>query len=90
MVGTCKTNRGVMSRSNGYSWVGVIPGDLHTKGYFVESYFKEQGLGGFYYLVSKVLKRPKLTSDALKKRNLLREIWIVSGKQCLMEQERTA
>ena len=57
-VGTCKTNRGVMSRSNGYSWVGVIPGDLHIKGYFVESCFKGQGLGGFHYLVSKILKRP--------------------------------
>ena len=39
-VGTCKTNRGVMSRSNGYSWVRVVPGDLHTKGYFVESCFR--------------------------------------------------
>ena len=41
-VGTCKTNRGVMSRSTAYNWVGIIPGDLHTKGYFAESCFKEQ------------------------------------------------
>ena len=71
-VGTCKTNRWVMSRSNGYSWVGMIPGDLHTKGYFVESCFKEQGLEGFHYLVFKVLKRSKLTSDALKKKEICR------------------
>ncbi|CAB3982279.1 Hypothetical predicted protein [Paramuricea clavata] len=34
-IGTCKNNRSVMSRSSGYSWVGVIPGDLHTKGHLV-------------------------------------------------------
>ena len=67
-VGTCKSNRGVMSRSDAYEWVGIIPGDLHTKGYFAEACFKEQGPGGFHYLVAKVLKRPKLTKEAFKKK----------------------
>jgi hypothetical protein len=67
-VGTCKTNRGVISRADAYEWVGIIPGDLHTKGYLSEACFKEQGSGGFHYLVSKVLKRPKLTTDAFKKK----------------------
>ena len=69
-VGTCKTNRGVMSRSSAYNWIGVIPGDLHTKRYFAEACFKEQGPGGFHFLVSKVLKRPKLTVEAFKKKKL--------------------
>ena len=56
-VGTCKTNIGVMTRSSGYEWIGIIPGDLHTKGYLAEACFKEQGQGGFHYLVIEVLKR---------------------------------
>ena len=67
-VGTCKNNRSVMSRTTGYEWLGIIPGDLHTKGYFAECCFKEQGPGGFHYLVAKVLKRPKLTTEAFKKK----------------------
>ena len=67
-VGTCKTNRGVMSRSDVHNWIGIIPGDLHTKGYFAEACFKEQGPGGFHYLVHKVLKRTKLTTEAFKKK----------------------
>jgi hypothetical protein len=67
-VGTCKTNRGVMSRSSSHDWVGIIPGDMHTKGYLAEACFKEQGPGGFHYLVHKVLKRPKLTKEAFKKK----------------------
>ena len=67
-VGTCKTNRGVMSRSDVHNWIGIIPGDLHTKGYFAEACFKEQGPGGFHYLVNKVLKRAKLTTEAFKKK----------------------
>ena len=67
-VETCKTNRGVMSRSSGYEWIGIIPGDMHTKGYLAEACFKEQGQGGFHYLVNKVLKRPKLIVSAFKKK----------------------
>lgn len=66
-VGTCKTNRGVMSRSCVHDWVGIIPGDLHTKGYLAEACFKEQSPGGFHYLISKVMKRKKLTREAFKK-----------------------
>ncbi len=36
-VGTCKSKRGVMERSSGLSLVGVIPGDLHMNGAFIES-----------------------------------------------------
>ena len=67
-VGTCKTNRGVISRSDVHNWIGIIPGDLHTKGYFAEACFKEQGPDGFHYLVNKVLKRAKLTTEAFKKK----------------------
>ncbi len=67
-VGTCKTNRGVMSRSGSHEWVGIIPGDMHTKGYLAEACFKEQDPGGFHYLVCKVLKRPKLTVESFKKK----------------------
>ena len=73
-VGTCKNNRSVMSRTTGYEWLGIIPGDLHTKGYFAECCFKEQVPGGFHYLVAKVLKRPKLTTEAFKKKNLQKAI----------------
>ena len=67
-VGICKTTRGVISRSDVHKWIGLIPGDLHTKGYFAEGCFKEQGPGGFHYLVNKVLKRAKLTTEAFKKK----------------------
>eukprot|EP00794_Sanderia_malayensis_P012417 gene12417-13702_t len=67
-VGTCKSNTGVMERSSALSWVGVIPGDLHMKGTFIESCFKEQGPGGFHYIVRTVLKRPHLNEDAFKKK----------------------
>ena len=67
-VGTCKTNRGVMSRSDVHNWIGIIPRDLHAKGYFAEACFKEQGPGGFHYIVNKVLKRAKLTTEALRKK----------------------
>ena len=67
-IGTCKTNRGVMSRSASYQWVGIIPGDMHTKGYLAEACFKEQGCGGFHHMVQKVMKRPKLTREAFKKK----------------------
>lgn len=66
-VGTCKTNRGVMCRSSCHDWVGIIPGHMHTKGYLAEACFKEQGPGGFQYLVNKVMKRPKLNKEAFKK-----------------------
>ena len=67
-VGTCKTNRGVMSRTRCHDWVGIIPGDLHTKGYLAEACYKEQGPGGFHYLVHKVMKRPRVTKEAFKKK----------------------
>ena len=66
--GTCKTIRGVMGRASGYKWAGIIPGDLHTKGYFCEACFKEQGPGGFHYITNKVMKRPKLISDVFKRK----------------------
>ena len=67
-VGTCKTNRGVMSRSRCHDWVGIIPGVLHTKGYLAEACYKEQGPGGFHYRVHKVTKRPRITKEAFKKK----------------------
>ena len=67
-VGTCKTNRGVMSRSGCHNWVGIIPGDLHAKGYLEEACYKEQGPGGFHCLVQKVMKRSKINKDAFKKK----------------------
>ena len=67
-VGTCKSNRGVMERSSALSWVGIIPGDLHMKGAFIESCFKEQGPGGFHYLVRTVMKRPHLNEEVFKKK----------------------
>ena len=39
-VETCNTNCAAMSRSSSYSWVGIIPGDLHNKGYYCEAFFK--------------------------------------------------
>ena len=67
-VGTCKTYRGVMSRSRCHDWVGIIPGDLHTKGYLAEACYKEQGPGGFHYLVQKVMNRSRLTKEAFKEK----------------------
>ena len=66
--GTCKTIRGVMGRASAYDWAGIIPGDLHTKGYLCEACFKEQGPGGFHYIATKVMKRPKLITDVFKKK----------------------
>ena len=66
--GTCKTIRGVMGRASGYDWAGIIPGDLHTKGYLCKACFKEKGAWGFHYITNKVMKRPKLISDAFKKK----------------------
>jgi RNA-splicing ligase RtcB len=61
-----------MSRSASHQWVGIIPGDMHTKGYLGEAFFKEQGCGGFHHLVQKVMKRPKLTKEAFKKKKICR------------------
>ena len=79
-VGTCKSNRGVMERSSSLSWVGIIPGDLHMKGSFCESCFKEQGLAGFLHLVKVVMKRPRLTEDAFKRQKYEKDnlCWIKS------------
>ena len=41
---------------------------MHTKGYLAEACFKEQDPGGFHYLISKVMNRPKLIKDAFKKK----------------------
>ena len=65
-AGTCKVNRSVMERSSAYSWIGIIPGDLHTKVAMIESCFKEQCAGGFHHLVKNVLKRPKLKTEVFK------------------------
>ena len=65
--GTCKTNRGVMARTSAHKWVGIIPGDMHTNGHLCEACFKEQGPGGFHFIVNKIMKRPKLIADAFKK-----------------------
>ena len=65
-VGTCKSNRGVMERSSSLSWVGIILGDLHMKGSFCVSCFKEQGLAGFLHLVKVVMKRSRLIEDVFK------------------------
>ena len=73
--GTCKTIRGVMARTSVHEWIGLVPGDMHTKGYFCEACFKEQGPGGFHYIVNNIMKRPKLTRDAFKKKNLTQEIY---------------
>ena len=65
-AGTCRINRSVMERSPIYSWIGIIPGDLHTRGAMIEACFKEQALGGFHHLVKNVLSRPKLKSEVFK------------------------
>ena len=51
-IGTCEDNGSVMTRLSAYSWVGVIPGGLHTKWDLVEACFKKQEPGGFRYLVN--------------------------------------
>ena len=56
-----------MARRSAHNWVGIIPGDMYTKGHFREACFKEQGPGGFHYIVNKIMKRPKLIADAFKK-----------------------
>ena len=65
-VGTCKTNKAVMSRACAYSWIGICMGDMHNKGYFCEACFKEHGQSGLHYIVLEVLKRKKLTTEAFK------------------------
>lgn len=68
-VGTCKINRGVKHRnSTAYSWMTEIPGDMHAKGHLCETTFKTHGKGGFHKVVNYVMKRPKLTEEAFKKR----------------------
>lgn len=65
--GTCKNNRSVKQRDQAaFSWVAEIPGDLHAKGHLCEATFKAQGKGGFHHLVTKVLKRQKLTEAAFR------------------------
>ncbi|KAJ7388429.1 SPT3 Dosage dependent suppressor of Ty-induced promoter mutations-like protein [Desmophyllum pertusum] len=48
-----QNNQGVMGRASAYDWAGIIPDDLHTKGYLCEACFKEQGPGGFHYITNK-------------------------------------
>eukprot|EP00112_Aurelia_sp_Birch-Aquarium-sp1_P001871 Seg12029.2 transcript_id=Seg12029.2/GoldUCD/mRNA.D3Y31 product="hypothetical protein" protein_id=Seg12029.2/GoldUCD/D3Y31 len=67
-AGTCRINRSVMERAPVFSWIGVIPGDLHTKGAVIEACFKEQGPGGFHYLVKNVLNRQKLRTEVFKEK----------------------
>lgn len=68
-VGTCKINRSVKNRnSTAYGWSTEIPGDMHAKGHFCEATFKAHGKGGFHKMVNDVMKRPKLTEEAFKKR----------------------
>ena len=45
-----------------------IPGDMHAKGYLCEAAFKAHSSGGLHKLLSDVMKRPKLTKEAFKKR----------------------
>ena len=65
-VGTCKTNKAVMSHACAYSWIGICMGDMHNKGYFCEACFKEHGQSELHYIVLEVLKRKKLTTEAFK------------------------
>jgi ankyrin repeat protein len=68
-VGTCKNNRSVKNRDgNAYGWCAEIPGDMHAKGYLCEAAFKALGNGGFHKVVNVVMKRPRLTKEAYKKR----------------------
>jgi hypothetical protein len=68
-VFTCKNNRSVRNRNSAaYGWSTEVLGDMHTKGYLCEAVFKAHGTGGFHKVVNSVMKRPKLTKDAFKKR----------------------
>ena len=67
-AGTCRINRSVMEKSSAYSWIGVIPGDLHTKGAIIEACFKELAVGGFHHVVKDVFKRPKLKTEIFKEK----------------------
>lgn len=68
-VGTCKNNRSVKNTdNNAYGWCAGIPGDVHAKGYLCEAVFKAHGSGGFHKIVNTVMKRPKVTKEAFKKR----------------------
>ena len=67
-AGTCRINRSVMERAPAFSWIGVIPGDLHTKGAVIEACFKEQGPCGFHHLVKNVLNRQKLRTEVFKEK----------------------
>ncbi len=68
-VGTCKLNRSVKNRNlTAYGWSTEIPGDMHAKGHLCEAAFKVHSKGGFHKMVSDVMKRPKLTEEAFKKR----------------------
>ena len=69
-VGTCKTNRGVMSRSAIHDWVGIIPGDMHTKGYLAEACFKEQGPGGFPLLDFKSNEETKTDQRCIQEKKI--------------------
>ena len=57
-----------------HEWIGIVPGDMHAKGYFCEACFKEQGPGGFHFIVNTVMRRPKLfvKKRKFKTGNLLR------------------
>ena len=39
--GTCKTIRGVMGCTSVHEWIGLVPGDMHTKGYLSRKGFNE-------------------------------------------------
>ena len=68
-VGTCKNNRGVRNRdSSKYGWFTEVPGDMHAKGYLCEAAFKAHGSGDLHKILNVVMKRPKLTKEAFKKR----------------------
>jgi hypothetical protein len=64
-----KINRGVRHRNQtAYGWSTEILGDMHAKGHLCEAAFKAHGQGGFQKVVHDVMKRPKLTEEAFKKR----------------------
>eukprot|EP00112_Aurelia_sp_Birch-Aquarium-sp1_P005270 Seg1598.4 transcript_id=Seg1598.4/GoldUCD/mRNA.D3Y31 product="Potassium channel AKT3" protein_id=Seg1598.4/GoldUCD/D3Y31 len=67
-VGTCKNNCAAMSRSSKFNWVGIVPGDLHNKGYFCESVFKAHSSSGFHYILMNVLRRKRLSTEVFKER----------------------
>ena len=67
-VGTCKINCLAMARSSSFNWEGIIPGDLHNKGYYCEAILKAHGTSGLHYIITNVMNRKKLTSEAFKDR----------------------